>query len=217
LALLHSRQQLIATRAQERRRLGRELHDGVNSALSEVAWGLQAARVWLHTDLAKTEDLLTAGLARTHQGIETVRQISRGLRSPVDGVGVLDAVRDHIERFPLPVVTDLPESLPELPAAVEDAAYWIVVEALTNVLRHASASSCHLRLEVLAHSLTLTLADDGRGLPVPLRRGVGWESMRERAAEIGGDCVVRSRSAGGTEVVAVLPRSQPGVVLTDVP
>ncbi|MFE7767368.1 ATP-binding protein [Streptomyces sp. NPDC057438] len=217
LALLHSRQQLIATRAQERRRLGRELHDGVNSALGEVVWGLQAARKWLRTDPAKTEALLDAGLARIHHGIETVRRISHGLRSPIDGVGVLDAVRDHIERFPLPVDTDIPEALPELPAAVEDAAYWIVVEALANVVRHAHASSCSVRLEVLPQSLLLTITDNGCGLPVPLRPGVGLGSMRERAAEIGGDCSVRTRSEGGTEVVALLPRGLPGVVLADLP
>ncbi|MFF4234047.1 ATP-binding protein [Streptomyces sp. NPDC001820] len=217
LALLRSRQQLIATRAQERRRLGRELHDGVNSALSEVVWGLQAARKWLRTDPVKADELLAAGLTRTHQGVETVRHISRGLRSPVDGVGVLDAIRDHIERFPAPVDIDIPQELPELPAAVEDAAYWIVVEALTNVLRHARASCCCVRLDVLDDSLTVTVTDNGCGLPVPLRLGVGLGSMRERAAEIGGTCQVRSRAEGGTEVAARLPRTLPGIELNDTP
>jgi signal transduction histidine kinase len=209
LALLHSRQQLIAARAQERRRLGRELHDGVNSALSEVVWGLQAARKWLHTDPAKTEELLTAALVRAHEGIDVIRRVSAGLRSPVDAIGLPDAVRAYLERFPLPTDADLPDEFPELPAAVEEATYWILVEALTNALRHARASHCLVRLEVEANALTVTVTDNGRGLPEPLRPGVGLGSMRERATEISGTCEVRSRQEGGTEVVVRLPRTLP--------
>ncbi|GAA3141661.1 hypothetical protein GCM10017687_68030 [Streptomyces echinatus] len=215
LALLRSRQQLIATRAQERRRIGRELHDGVNSVLSEVVWGLQAARKWLRTEPGKADELLSAGLTRIHEGIETVRHISRGLRSPIDGVGLLDALRDYIERCPMFVDADLPEELPKLPAAVEEAAYWIAVEALTNVLRHAHASCCRVRLDVTDDSLRVTVTDNGRGLPVPLRLGVGLGSMRERAAEIGGTCQVDSSAEGGSEVAVQLPRVLPGVELDD--
>lgn len=209
LALLHSRQQLIATRAQERRRLGRELHDGVNSALSEVVWSLQAARKWLHTDPAKTGELLAAALVRAHEGVDAIRRVSAGLRSPVDAIGLPDAVRAYLERFPLPTDADLPDEFPELPAAVEEAAYWILVEALTNALRHARACRCLARLEVGGDALTVTVTDNGRGLPEPLRPGVGLGSMRERAAEIGGTCEVRSRQEGGTEVVVRLPRTLP--------
>ncbi|WP_328392357.1 sensor histidine kinase [Streptomyces sp. NBC_00390] len=215
LALLRSRQQLIATRAQERRRLGRELHDGVNSALSEVVWGLQAARKWLRTDPEKADELLDAGITRAHQGVETVRGISRGLRSSLDGIGLLEAIHTQIERFPLPVTADLPEELPELPAAVEEAAYWIVVEAMTNVLRHAQASRCELRLHIEEDALTAEVTDDGRGLPTPLRLGVGTGSMRERAAEIGGTFQIRNRPENGTEVVAHLPRTLPGIDTTE--
>ncbi|GAA3141646.1 sensor histidine kinase [Streptomyces echinatus] len=211
LALLRSRQQLIATRAQERRRLGRQLHDGVNSALSEVVWGLQAARKWHRTDPERADALLDAGITRARQGIETVRGMSRGLRSPLDGIGLLEAIRIQIERFPLPVTADLPDELPELPAAVEEAAYWIVVEAMTNVLRHAQASRCELRLSIDEDALTVEVADDGRGLPTPLRLGVGVGSMRERAAEIGGTFQIRHRPDNGTEVVAYLPLTLPGI------
>ncbi|MFE0476872.1 sensor histidine kinase [Streptomyces sp. NPDC058947] len=211
LALLRSRQQLIATRAQERRRLGRELHDGVNSVLSEVVWGLQAARKWLRTDPKKADELLDAGISRAHQGVETVRGISRGLRSSLDGIGLLEAIRTQVEQFPLPVRADLPDELPELPAAVEEAAYWIVIEAMTNVLRHAHASHCGLRLRIDEDALTVEVTDDGRGLPTPLRLGVGTGSMRERAAEIGGTFQIRSRRGSGSEAIAHLPRTLPGI------
>lgn len=205
LALLHSRQQLISTRAQERRLLGRELHDGVNSALSEVIWSLQAARKWLLTEPAKTEELLTAGLTRAHEGADTIRRISTGLRTSVDPIGLAAAVGAYLDRFPLPSDACLPGDLRELPAAAEEAAYWILVEALANVLRHAQASRCEVQLRVHGDVLTLMISDDGRGLPDPLRPGVGLGSMRERATEIGGTCEVRTRSQGGTEVVVHLP------------
>jgi signal transduction histidine kinase len=97
---------------------------------------------------------------------------------------------------------------PPLPAAVEVAAYRIVQEALTNVVRHAHASECVVRLALdeTVETLRLEIRDDGRGLPSERGRGVGVASMRERAAELGGECVVESFSAvGGTRVRASLP------------
>ncbi|MFJ9816591.1 sensor histidine kinase [Streptomyces sp. NPDC101151] len=217
LNLLRAGRQLTAARAEERRRLGRELHDSVNSVLSEVVWGLQAARKWLPADPEKTDALLAAGLSRTHEGVETVRRISQGLRSPVDEVGLIGAVRAYLERFPLPVDVELPDELPEMLAASEEALYWIMVEALTNALRHAKGDHCSVRLEADSETLTMTIADNGRGLPEPLRPGVGLGSMRERAAEVGGDCQVRTMGQGGTQVVTRLPRVLPGITVKTAP
>ena len=86
--------------------------------------------------------------------------------------------------------------LPTLPAAVEVAAYRIVLEALTNVVRHAEARTCSVRL-ALSDVLTIEVSDDGLGLPSQHRAGVGLSSMRERAAELGGTCVIAAGSAGG--------------------
>jgi two-component system, NarL family, sensor kinase len=102
-----------------------------------------------------------------------------------------------------------PDDLPPLPAAVEVAAYWIVNEALTNVVRHAGATQCEVRLRLSGaarSALELTVCDDGVGLPPAWRAGVGTSSMRERAAELGGSVDVRPRSGGrGTEVHAHVP------------
>jgi signal transduction histidine kinase len=97
-----------------------------------------------------------------------------------------------------------PRRLPQLSAAVEVAAYRIVQEALTNVLRHARASSCHVELS-LDSALHLSIADDGIGLPTGVRAGVGLASMRERAEELGGRCVIESTPSSGTRVRADLP------------
>jgi two-component system NarL family sensor kinase len=97
--------------------------------------------------------------------------------------------------------------MPDLPAAVEVAAYRIAVEAMTNAVRHAGARLCSVRLEAAAQ-LTIEVTDDGRGLPSPLRPGTGLESMRERAEELGGDVSFEPRPGGGTRVVARLPLDQ---------
>jgi signal transduction histidine kinase len=91
-----------------------------------------------------------------------------------------------------------------LPAAVEVAAYRIVQEALANVVRHAHARTCKVQLAVDG-ALDITVADDGRGIARNHRAGIGLTSMRERAAELGGSCVVESVPNGGTSVRARLP------------
>ena len=122
----------------------------------------------------------------------------------------MPAIRAHAERVSQPgtlrIAVEAPPALPLLPAAVEVAAYRIVMEALTNVVRHAAAHSCTVRLEVTEdQTLTLDVTDDGERSPERARAGVGMQSMRERAAELGGSCTIMSAAGGGTQVRAVLP------------
>src|SRR5262249_55955895 len=91
-----------------------------------------------------------------------------------------------------------------LPAAVEVAAYRIVLEALTNVARHAQAQTCRVHL-TLAEGLAIDVSDDGLGLPSEHPVGVGLASVRERAAELGGDCVITNAATGGTQVLVRRP------------
>jgi signal transduction histidine kinase len=104
----------------------------------------------------------------------------------------------------LRVVVDAPEHLPPLPAAVEVAAYRVALEAMTNVVRHAQAHTCVIRLS-LADALQLEITDDGRGLPLEVRTGVGLTSMQERAAELGGTCSIGQAGGRGTQVRVRLP------------
>ena len=97
-----------------------------------------------------------------------------------------------------------PEVTPVLPAAVEVAAYRIATEAVTNVVQHAGASRCVVSLSMNG-ALEVAVSDNGTRPWDPTRIGVGWASMRERAAELGGTCTVARRSEGGTLVRAVLP------------
>jgi signal transduction histidine kinase len=108
------------------------------------------------------------------------------------------------------VTVEAPDELPHLPAAVEVAAYRIVQEALTNVSRHARASACTVRLTCAdGRALTIEVTDDGVGLPDTPEGGVGLSSMRERAAELGGECEIVRSWPSGTRVFARLPFREP--------
>jgi len=102
------------------------------------------------------------------------------------------------------VLVEVPEDLPNLPAAVEVAVYRITQEALTNVVRHARARTCVVRL-VVNDDVGLEIVDDGVGIPKERGAGVGLASMRERASELGGSCVVERAPKGGTRVLVHLP------------
>ena len=104
----------------------------------------------------------------------------------------------------LSTACDLPEHLPALPAAVEVAIYRITAEALTNVVRHAGARTCRVCLRI-GSRVELEVSDDGRGAPSDVASGVGWISMRERAAELGGECTITSAPETGTTVQVWLP------------
>jgi signal transduction histidine kinase len=106
-------------------------------------------------------------------------------------------------------VTAAPDPLPPLPAAVEVAAYRIALEGITNVVRHARAQQADISLTLAATGLTITISDDGVGLPADLDPGVGLASMRERTEELGGAFFAGSNGGRGTVITATLPLSGP--------
>jgi signal transduction histidine kinase len=131
----------------------------------------------------------------------------------LDELGLLSALRESAAQYQAQGLSDVrihvdaPEQLAPLPAAVEVAVYRVAQEALTNVLKHAQAHTCWLRLAVDAAAgvLCLEVQDDGQGIAPTHRMGVGLRSMRERALELGGTLTVESGVAGGTQVRARLP------------
>jgi two-component system, NarL family, sensor kinase len=213
--LRRSRQRLVTAREEERRRLRRDLHDGLGPTLAAHLLKIGSARELLARDPATAARLLTQledGLAGT---LEEIRRLVYDLRPPVlDQLGLVGAVQAcaaEYERPPsngekgLAVTVTAPDALPLLPAAVEVAAYRIAQEALHNVSRHARASRCTVTLRPRNGALWLEVRDDGLGLPPNGRAGVGLQSMKERAAELNGRCVVESLPTGGTRVTAELP------------
>jgi signal transduction histidine kinase len=210
--LQRSRERLVTAREEERRRLRRDLHDGLGPALASLTLKLDAARNLLARDPAATGALLLELKTQTQTAIADIRRLVYDLRPPaLDELGLISAIREHAARdvsaTGLHVSVEAPDHLPPLPAAVEVAAYRIALEAMTNVVRHAHARQCVIRLS-LADALQLEIMDDGLGLAAGRPAGVGLHSMRERAAELGGTCVIGPGPGGGTRVVARLPLSQ---------
>jgi signal transduction histidine kinase len=207
--LQQSRTELVTTREEERRRLRRDLHDGLGSALTSVTFQLDAASNLLDRDPQAVKTLLKELKAQTQASIADIRRLVYNLRPPIlDEWGLVAALREQVAQYQLnnvQVRVDAPEPFPGLPAAVEVAAYRIALEALANVVRHAHASTCTMRLLIGDDALTVEVQDDGSGLPRNVHAGVGINAMRERATELGGSCTVETLATGGTRVLAGLP------------
>jgi signal transduction histidine kinase len=206
--LQRSREQLVSAREEERRRIRRDLHDGLGPALAGFTLQIDAAREELVDDSAGADARLVDLKTDIQAAIADIRRLVYDLRPPaLDELGLLGALRTQVAHYSGPtlqVTLDAPDDLPPLPAAVEVAIYRIVLEALTNVVRHARAHTCQIRLNV-RERLELEIHDDGRGLPEHYLPGVGLHAMRERAAELGGSCLIESHPGAGTFVLATLP------------
>ncbi len=217
--LQRSRERLVTTREEERRRLRRDLHDGLGPTLAGLTLKVGAIRNLLTRDPAVADRLLGELGGEIEAASADIRRLVYALRPPaLDELGLVAALRAHAAQYEGPgvagtgaspttrlrVTIEAPERLPPLPAAVEVAAYRIACEALTNAARHAAARTCHVRI-TLDGGLRLEIVDDGVGLPSERRAGVGLLSMRERAEELGGTCAVGPGPTGGTRVVARLP------------
>jgi signal transduction histidine kinase len=213
--LQRSRQRLVTAREEERRRLRRDLHDGMGPNLASQGLKLAAARQQLQNDPAAAGTLIDQVIAQNRTTVEDIRRLVYGLRPPaLDELGLVAAIRDHVAgtdgNGSLQIsISEPPEGLPPLSAAVEAAAYRIALEALTNVIRHAGAKHCTIRFwiaqEEPAARLQVEIQDDGAGMPPSPRSGVGTRSMRERAEEVGGSCLIEPAPGGGTRVRVSLP------------
>jgi signal transduction histidine kinase len=213
--LQESREATITALEEERRRLRRDLHDGLGPRLSGIAFTSDAARNLVRTDPEAADALLKQLRADTTTAIEDIRRLVYAMRPPaLDELGLVRALRQQATGLrtrdgrPLTVRLDVPAELPPLTAAVEVAAYRIVSEALANVARHSSGTMATVTMRVEPAGLTLEVADDGAPAG-PWRAGVGTASMRERAAELGGNLASGSTERGG-RVSAVLPLGSGG-------
>ncbi len=207
--LQRARERLVTTREEERRRLRRDLHDGLGPTLASMTLKLDAARNLLTQQPADVDLLLVEVKTQLQATIADIRRLVYDLRPPaLDELGLVSALQEQAMQYRqlngVQVVIEAPPQLPTLPAAVEVAAYRIVLEALTNVARHAQARTCCVRI-ALTEVLTIEVIDDGQGLPSQPQVGVGLASMRERAAELGGTCVITTGATGGTHVLVRLP------------
>jgi two-component system NarL family sensor kinase len=207
--LRESRTRIVAAREEERRRLRRDLHDGLGTALTAVTLKADAAHNLRSLDPQRSGQLLLDMRADLTAAIADIRRLVYDLRPPdLDELGLTGALRQRAEQSwrrldaSFMVTIDAMDPLPLLPAAIEVAAYRIATEAVTNTLRHGDATSCQVSLRV-DDALHLEITDNasGRG---PWRHGVGLRSMHERAAELGGSLTAGPTDQGG-RVHALLP------------
>ena len=204
-----SREQLVAAREEERRRLRRDLHDGLGPTLGAVVLRIDTARNLAATRPEESDRVLRQVRDDVSAALADVRRLVHDLRPPaLDDLGLAGAVRQQAERLlpPRVAVTVDAGDTTDLPAAVEVAAYRIASEALANVAKHASAARVRVSLARDGDgALEVAVADDGVGIAPGAPAGVGLVSLRERAAELGGRCTVECPASGGTVVRAVLP------------
>ena len=208
--LRRSREALVNAREEERRRLRRELHDGVGAALAGLRLQLDAAHELV--DDPRPRRILDAARAGATEAVGDVRRITEDLRPPaLDELGLAGSLRALGERSRTPALdvrVEVPAELPALPAAAEVACYRIAAEAVANAARHSGATTVLVGLEVAAHALRLDVVDDGDGVrqgTPSAGTGLGLSSMRLRAEELGGTFGLDS-SPAGTRVHVELPR-----------
>jgi signal transduction histidine kinase len=213
LAVQRSRERLVTALEEERRRVGRDLHDGLGPRLAAAAMKLEAADRIARRDLDAGLAVQEEVRAELQQVIGEVRRLVHGLRpSALDQLGLVAALEEQANRLSdrsgptggpkVAVVVD--GQVPELPAAVEVAAYRIASEAMTNAVRHSAATEVLVRL-VVGNEVVVEVVDDGRGMREVVSPGIGLASMHERAAELGGAVMINGAPGGGTRVVARLP------------
>jgi two-component system, NarL family, sensor kinase len=215
--LQRSREHLVTAREEERRRLRRDLHDGLGPALATLALRLESVSELIDRDPAGAAELADTLSEQARAEILEVRRLVEGLRPPaLDQLGLVSALRQRAEEHRVPGApgrmtwtVEADHDVEPLPAAVEVAAYRIALEAVTNALRHSDAESCTVTLRREDGVLLLRVRDTGRGLAADPGAGVGLTSMRERAEELGGTCVV-TWGDDGTVVEARLPVSGEG-------
>ncbi|NUO59559.1 MAG: hypothetical protein HOV78_23095 [Hamadaea sp.] len=211
--LVRSRAEVVASREDERRRLRRDLHDGLGPTLAAIGLKAGLAARGVPEDSA-AHAALTEIATEATASLGDVRRLVEALRPPaLDELGLVGAVRSRAATLAGEVTISVSgDGAPgPLPAAVETAAYRIAVEAMTNVVRHSGATKCVVGITLRPESVEVTVSDDGRGIDPAKAAGVGLRSMRERAAEVGGEVSIGSGTGGaggtggGTRVHARLP------------
>lgn len=214
LDLQRSREAVVVAREEERRRVRRDLHDGVGPLLSAIATHADVVSLRAGRDPGSTAELLdrirrlsidaVSGLRRVIDDLQPVGLDELGLGGALTELGAVLADQSDVR-----VDVDA-EPHPALPAAVELAVYRVGAEAINNAVRHSGGRVVQVRLRV-DDQVRLVVTDDGTGISEAATDGVGMGSMRERAVELGGTLQVTT-GPGGTRIVAEVPRHDDGVV-----
>jgi signal transduction histidine kinase len=180
----------------------RDLHDGAQQRLVQTILTLKLAQDALTSGSESAEALIAEALGQAQQSNTELRELAHGILPAVLAHGGLRAgVNTPVSRVRVPV--RVAETGDRLPAEIEASAYFVVAEALTNVVKHSGAQSAHVRAWVEANALHIDVRDDGAGGADP--DGIGLLGLNDRVTALGGRLRVKSPSDHGTHIVATLP------------
>src|SRR5438270_7074873 len=201
-----SRQRIVATQDGERRRLERNIHDGAQQNLVALTIKLRLAATLAKRDPERARVSVKALEAESDQALDTLRALARGIYPPLlREQGLAAAVRVEAEKMPLPARVRA-DHLDRYASEVEAAVYFVCLEALQNVTKHARASQVEIRLGSLAHELSFEITDDGAGFEMTTDGGgSGLRNMVDRIEGLGGRLEIRSTAKGGTTVRGTIP------------
>lgn len=209
--LEQARLRLVNERGEARRQLGSDLHDGVANQLVGLNRQLELAQKEIFSDPGRSEGQLAEISQRLSALTSQVRKLAHQLYPPeLELLGLVGALKEYLQTHPNPQVhLEVQNSLPQLPAEIETAIYYISLEALSNIFQHAQAQTCYIRLGISADgwktSVYLEIRDDGRGLSGMSHEGLGLLSMQARAVEVGGTCKIQSAEGSGTTIFIRIP------------
>jgi signal transduction histidine kinase len=206
--LQRSRLKLVSLREEERRRLRRDLHDGLGASLASITLKMDTLIFQNKMEQAvKMRFIELQEQLRTAVG--DIRQLVYNLRPPaLDELGLIFALEElciQYEDSSVKVTLEAPEIGTPLHPAIEVAAYRIIQEAITNAVKHSKGSLCHVRLSTDESTLMITIKDNGVGLAAERKNGIGLHSMRERAEEVDGQFFIQKEIEIGTTLIVKLP------------
>jgi signal transduction histidine kinase len=206
--LTASRRRIVETADETRRRIERDLHDGAQQRLVHTIINLKLARNQLSQDDGPPAQLVREGLEHAELAIAEMRELARGIHPAIlSERGLVLALDALVQRSPVPVTLEARVD-GRLPESVEVTAYYVVSEALTNVAKHAQASSVRVTVEAGGSTVRIQIADDGVG-GADASRGSGLVGLKDRVEAGGGSLTVESRPGEGTRVTVELPLQAP--------
>jgi signal transduction histidine kinase len=205
--LAASRARLVQAQGAERRRLERDLHDGVQQQLVALMAGIRSARTQLARDPSRVDARMVELQDEAHQALKDLRQLVSGIHPAVlSDHGLAAAVRARTARFPIQVDIECAEGMAarRFGEEVESTAYFVISEGLTNVLKHSGSTAALVKLAAIDGHLQLEVRDDGRGFKLADTPVSGLRGLRDRVEALGGSLTIESAPGVGTHLVAIL-------------
>lgn len=206
--LARSRARIVAAQADERQRIERNIHDGAQQQVVALIMKLRLARNQLHRGDRSADEVLDELHADARDLLTDLRELAHGIHPPVlSDRGLVAAVQARADRLPLDIAVHAEPELRErrLDTDVEGAAYFVVCEALTNVVKHSAADAAGIHLSTVDGKLVVLVQDNGIGLADGSTDGHGLTNLRDRVEALGGRLLVDATPGGGTSVHAELP------------